>query len=80
MATAASSFDDLKEAFYNFDRDKDGFLSIDEFRHIITNLGDPMPAQEIEAFITEADPQGTGFVDYNALATMMWNASAEFTG
>lgn len=47
MALAATNLDDLKEAFYNFDRDKDGYLSIDELRHIVTNLGEPMPSQEV---------------------------------
>jgi Ca2+-binding EF-hand superfamily protein len=47
MAVAALSVDDLKEAFYNFDYDRDGFLTVDELRHILTSVGDPMPAQEV---------------------------------
>jgi calmodulin len=47
MAGGPLSLDDLTEAFYNFDRDKDGYLTIDELRHIITNIGDPMPAQDV---------------------------------
>jgi Ca2+-binding EF-hand superfamily protein len=44
----------LKEAFYNFDTDHDGFLTIEELRHICTNISDPLPADEMEQFIQEA--------------------------
>lgn len=30
---AATSLDELKEAFYNFDWDKDGYLTVDELRY-----------------------------------------------
>ena len=47
---ALLSIDDLKECFYNFDYDKDGYLTIEEFRHIITNVGDPLPANDVRIF------------------------------
>jgi len=59
------------EAFFNFDQDKDGYLTIDELRHIVTNVGEAMPAQEIEEFLAEADPTGSGSVNFQQLAQVM---------
>jgi len=61
--TAAQNLDDLKECFYNFDHDKDGYLTVDELRHLLTNVGDPMNGQEVEEILREADPQGTGMIN-----------------
>lgn len=33
----------LQDAFFNFDEDKDFYLSLDELRHIVTSDGEPMP-------------------------------------
>jgi Ca2+-binding EF-hand superfamily protein len=48
---AALNLDDLKEAFYNFDYDRDGYLTIDELRHIVTNIGDPMPPNDVTTLL-----------------------------
>jgi Ca2+-binding EF-hand superfamily protein len=40
------------EAFYHFDHDQDGYLTVDELRHILTNLGNPMPANEVGVEVT----------------------------
>jgi hypothetical protein len=62
----------LKEAFYNFDTDHDGYLTVEELRHICTNISDPLPSSEMEEFLREADPNGSGKIDWNALAEMFW--------
>ena len=34
---------DLQEAFYNFDQDQDGFISLEDLRLIVTTDGEPIP-------------------------------------
>ncbi len=42
-----SSLEELKEAFYNFDRDNDGYLSLDELRYILQHCGETLPENEV---------------------------------
>ncbi|EAL62399.1 myoB light chain [Dictyostelium discoideum AX4] len=62
----------LIEAFYNFDGDYDGFVSVEEFRGIIRD-GLPMTEAEITEFFEAADPNNTGFIDYKAFAAMLYS-------
>mmetsp|Transcript_17000 Transcript_17000/g.23650 ORF Transcript_17000/g.23650 Transcript_17000/m.23650 type:complete len:117 (-) Transcript_17000:116-466(-) len=71
-----SEKDDLIEAFYHFDRDNDGYLTIDELRHIVTNVGNPMAPQDIEAFLAEAD-NGNGLIDYRGFVERIFAATSE---
>ncbi|KAF2078199.1 hypothetical protein CYY_000489 [Polysphondylium violaceum] len=62
----------LIEAFYNFDGDYDGFVSIEEFRGILRD-GLPMSEAEMKEFFETADPNNTGFIDYKAFAGMLYS-------
>jgi len=71
-AGSGNPVEDLQEAFYNFDSDRDYYLTLDELRYIITNDGEKMPANEIEEFLQEAaNFANDGYVDYRSLAQMM---------
>ncbi|PRP76399.1 calmodulin [Planoprotostelium fungivorum] len=63
---------DLMEAFYHFDTDQDGFLTVDELRHILTNIGNPMNAAEIDEFCREAD-NGQGLIDYKGIVDLIFS-------
>jgi calmodulin len=65
--------DDLMEAFYHFDQDQDGYLTIDELRHILTNLGNPMNQNDIEDFLREAN-DGSGRVNYANIVEMIYSS------
>ena len=43
----------LQEAFYNFDEEKQGYLSIDDLRYIVTTDGNPLAGQDLEEFLKE---------------------------
>ncbi|KAK8614680.1 hypothetical protein V6N13_068476 [Hibiscus sabdariffa] len=63
--------DELKEAFKVFDRDQDGFISADELRQVMMNLGERITMEEAEQMIREADLDGDGVVSYEEFARMM---------
>ena len=52
-------------AFRVFDKDGNGFISADELRYVMTNLGEKLTDQEVAEMIQEADINGDGLVDYN---------------
>lgn len=46
---------DLTEAFYNFDRDQDGLIAIDELRDLLLSDGLSMSATELDEMMKEAN-------------------------
>ena len=58
------SEEELREAFQVFDKDGDGFISADELKDVMMNLGEELTDEEINEMITEADIDGDGKVSY----------------
>ena len=50
--------------FSIFDKDDDGFISVEELRNIMKNLGDKMSDEELDEMIDLADPNHEGLVNY----------------
>ncbi|MBA0736411.1 hypothetical protein Gogos_009967 [Gossypium gossypioides] len=67
--------DELKEAFKVFDRDQDGFISANELRQVMMNMGERLTMEEAEQMIREADLDGDGVVSFDEFARMMMVAS-----
>eukprot|EP00808_Paulinella_micropora_P010527 g46131.t1 len=57
---------DLMASFEVFDTAKTGKISVGEFKHIVTNLGEKMTEEQADKLVKDADPSGSGFVDYSA--------------
>ena len=57
--------DEIREAFRVFDKDGNGFISADELRHIMGNLGEKMAEEEVEEMIQTADIDGDGKINYD---------------
>ncbi|CAF1313828.1 unnamed protein product [Didymodactylos carnosus] len=55
--------EEIREAFRVFDRDGDGFISADELRHVMTNLGEKLTDEEIDEMIREANIDGGRWAD-----------------
>jgi Ca2+-binding EF-hand superfamily protein len=59
---------DLVAAFRVFDGDRTGFIASNELKHIVMSVGDKMSERDADALIKEADPNGTGRIDYQAFS------------
>ena len=63
--------DELFEAFKVFDRDGDSFISRDELRLVLSNLGEKLSDQEIDEMVHEADIDGDGQINYEEFLRMI---------
>ncbi|XP_053388872.1 uncharacterized protein LOC123524074 [Mercenaria mercenaria] len=62
---------ELREAFNVFDKDGDGFISAEELRVVMTNLGEKLTKKEVDEMLREADINGDGKIDYDEFVQMM---------
>lgn len=53
-----------------FDVNGDGWISREELRTVMTNLGEKLTDQDIDAMIKEADLNGDGRVNYEEFVQM----------
>ena len=58
------SEEEIKEAFKTFDKDGSGFITADELRQVMTNLGEKLTAEEVDEMIKEADTDADGKIKY----------------
>jgi calmodulin len=63
--------DELREAFHVFDQDQNGFISRDELRHVLQNLGERLSEEELAEMLREADADGDGQINYSEFAKVM---------
>ena len=54
---------ELREAFKVFDRDGNGYISSQELRYVMTNMGEKLTEQEVEEMIKNGDIDGDGQLD-----------------
>ena len=56
------SADEILNNWRVFDKDGNGELNVSELRHMLTNIGEKLTEQELEALVTEGDDEGTGHI------------------
>ena len=61
---APEAADQVIEAFKIFDPDGTGNIPSSEMRTVMTNLGEKLTAEEVNAMLKEADPSNTGKINY----------------
>lgn len=64
---------EMLEAFRVFDRNGDGFITEEELRQALLNLGERITEEELKEMIAEADKDGNGLIDYQEFIDMMNN-------
>ncbi|CAI0384109.1 unnamed protein product [Linum tenue] len=62
---------ELREAFRVFDKDQDGFISPNELRHVMMNVGERVTDEELEQMVKVADLDGDGRINYEEFVKMM---------
>ena len=55
---------EMWDAFRVFDKDNDGFVSIDELKFVLTNLGERLTDQEMNEILKDADSDGKYRINY----------------
>ena len=65
---------ELREAFKVFDRQSNGFLSKEEFRKAMTELGDKLNEEEVEEMIREVSSEMSEDINYEEFITIMTSA------
>ncbi|XP_059291188.1 calmodulin-2-like [Lycium ferocissimum] len=65
------SEEELKEAFKVFDNDQNGYISANDLRHVMINLGEKLTDEEADQMIREADLDGDGQVNFDDFVKMM---------
>ena len=68
---APSADDELREAFAVFDKDGNGFITGEELKSALLNLGENLGDDEIKGMIAAADRDGNGEIDYEEFIAMM---------
>lgn len=48
-------------------QNNDGFISSEELRHVMTNIGEKLTHEEVDEMIREADVDNDGKVDYDGI-------------
>ena len=56
---------EVKEAFGFFDYNKDGKISIKEFKYILLKLGEELNEEQVEEIFKTIDADKDGYLDYN---------------
>ena len=57
------NFDDVF-SFRIFDKNDDGFITVEDLRHIMQSLGEKMTDGELDEMIAEADSDKDGLIKY----------------
>ncbi len=65
------SEDNLRSAFAVFDTTGDGYISADEMRRIMINVGEPVTLEDVERLIERVDIDGDGQISYEDFVTSM---------
>jgi len=68
---AVKTPDEVLEAFRVFDKDGKGVISVEDLKSHMSNLGERLQENEVVDLIKDADPNGTGLVNYEEFVKKM---------
>jgi calmodulin len=62
--------DQIREAFKIFDKDNSGFISAEELKHVMLNLGEKLSQEEVDEMLKQANVKGDK-INYGEFAKVM---------
>jgi calmodulin len=62
---------ELKHAFDLFDRNGDGYISVQELATVFQSLGQSLTTTELQLLLQDIDTDGDGRIDFSEFVTMM---------
>merc|ERR1712154_665410 len=62
---------ELKEAFRVYDKNREGFITTDQLREIISELDQRLTKEDLDGIIEEIDEDGSGTMDFDEFCQMM---------
>ena len=65
------TLDDLIKAFKYYDTENTGRINVEDLKESLTTIGDCLTDDEMKELIKEADPRGTGSIDYVDYAKLL---------
>ena len=65
--------EELIEAFRVYDREKNGAVSMDEIKKILTKMGETITDDEIEEVLADLDPSSTNMFRYEEYVKCNWD-------
>lgn len=66
-----SVLQELRMAFKMFDKNRDGYIDAKELKIVTTTLGQRLTNEEVEEFMSSADLDGDGKLNYNEFVKIM---------
>ncbi|KAL8619257.1 hypothetical protein ACOMHN_056901 [Nucella lapillus] len=63
----------IRMAFRVFDQNGDGFIDVEELRHAMKNLGEPLTDKELQDMMKEADIDRNNKIDYEEFIRVWLN-------
>jgi len=71
MGESQNKREEIRESFAVFDRDMTGMISAAELRHVMTNMGEKLSDQEVEAILGQVSLDREGQINYEDLVRLM---------
>jgi calmodulin len=63
--------DQIREAFKIFDKENSGFVSAEELKHVMLNLGEKLTQEEVDEMLRQANVKNDGRINYAEFAKVM---------
>ena len=76
---SSTNYEEFKDVFDYFDKDKSGSIDIKELSHLLKSLGENPNPSELKAMIDALDTDGNGAIEWNEFCTMMLSKRVEIT-
>eukprot|EP00051_Salpingoeca_urceolata_P026737 m.478400 g.478400 ORF g.478400 m.478400 type:complete len:201 (+) comp21140_c0_seq1:3036-3638(+) len=63
---------DILKAFQAYDKTGSGTIPTEDLKYLMSNMGEPLNPSELATLVQQADPSGSGQVDYKALVQQLF--------